>query len=135
MTDGRRSDVSVVVRAAVVLGLACLGDALIYVVLPLHAEAFGIGLALAGVVLAVNRIVPILGYGWVSALNRRFGMRALTATAALGAGFSTLAYGLTTGLAALLVARLVWGMAYGVLNVTTTAYAIGDGQGAVGASD
>jgi hypothetical protein len=29
----------------------------------------------------------------------------------------------------LLLARLVWGFAYGVLNVTTTAYAVGDGQG------
>mgnify|MGYP003348413058 CR=1 FL=1 len=27
----------------------------------------------------------------------------------------------------LLAARLVWGLAYGVLNVTTTAYAIGEG--------
>jgi MFS family permease len=122
------SSSGIVVRAAAVLGLVWLGDALIYVVLPLHAGAFGIGLALVGVVLSVNRIVRILGYGWVSALSRRFGMRALTASAALGAALSTLAYGLFTGLIALLVARLVWGMAYGVLNVTTTAYAIGDGQ-------
>jgi hypothetical protein len=35
---------AVVVRAAAVLGLVWFGDALIYVVLPLHAEAFGIGL-------------------------------------------------------------------------------------------
>lgn len=31
--------------------------------------------------------------------------------------------------AATVMGRLVWGFAYGVLNVTTTAYAIGDGQG------
>ena len=55
--------------------------------------------------LSVNRIVRILGYGWVSTLSRRFGMRALTALAALGAALSTLAYGLFTGLIALLVAR------------------------------
>src|SRR2546430_3130139 len=125
---GVTSDRSVVVRAAAVLGLVWLGDALIYVVLPLHAPAFGISLALVGVVLSVNRIVRILGYGWVSTLSQRFGMRALTASAALGAALSTLGYGLFTGLIALLVARLVWGMAYGVLNVTTTAYAIGDGR-------
>jgi MFS family permease len=118
----------VVVRAAVVLGLVWLGDALIYVVLPLHHAAFGINLALVGVVLSVNRIIRILGYGWVSTLNRRVGMRALTAAAALGAALSTLAYGLVAGLVPLLGARLVWGMAYGVLNVTTTAYAIGDGR-------
>lgn len=95
--------------------------------MPLHAEAFGIGLGLVGVVLSLNRIVRIVGYGWVTSLSRRLGMRALTAWAALGAALSTLAYGTVLGLLPLLLARLVWGLAYGVLNVTTTAYAIGDG--------
>jgi MFS family permease len=110
-----------------VLGLVWLGDALIYVVLPLHAQAFGISLGLVGVVLSLNRIVRILGYGWVTRLSRRLGMRALTAWAALGAALSTLGYGTLLGVLPLLLARLVWGLAYGVLNVTTTAYAIGDG--------
>jgi MFS family permease len=119
----------VVVRAAAVLGLVWLGDALIYVVLPLHADVFGIGLGLVGVVLSLNRIVRIVGYGWVTVLHRRLGLRALTASAALGAALSTVGYGLALGVLPLLAARLVWGFAYGVLNVTTTAYAIGDGQG------
>jgi MFS family permease len=106
------SDVSAVVRAAVVLGLVRLGDALIYVVMPLHAAAFGISLGLVGVVLSANRIVRILGYGWLSAATRRFGMRALTASAAAGAAGSTIAYGVFPGFLPLLVARLVWGMAY-----------------------
>jgi MFS family permease len=122
------SDDAVVVRAAVVLGLVWFGDALIYVVLPLHAAAFGISLGLVGVALSLNRIVRILGYGWVTRLSRRLGMRALTAWAALGAALSTVGYGAAVGLVPLLAARLVWGLAYGVLNVTTTAYAIGDGS-------
>jgi MFS family permease len=123
------SDDAVVVRAATVMGLVWLGDALIYVVLPLHAEAFGIGLGLVGVALSLNRIVRIVGYGWVAFLHRRLGLRVLTASAAFGAALSTVGYGLGLGLLPLLLARLVWGFAYGVLNVTTTAYAIGDGQG------
>jgi MFS family permease len=123
------ADIAVVVRAAAVLGLVWFGDALIYVVLPLHAAAFGIGLGLVGVVLSLNRIVRIVGYGWVTFLHRRLGLRVLTASAALGAALSTVGYGLALGLVPLLLARLVWGFAYGVLNVTTTAYAIGDGQG------
>jgi MFS family permease len=123
------SDDAVVVRAAAVLGLVWFGDALIYVVLPLNAEAFGVGLGLVGVALSLNRIVRIVGYGWVAFLHRRLGLRALTASAALGAALSTVGYGLALGLLPLLIARLVWGFAYGVLNVTTTAYAIGDGQG------
>jgi MFS family permease len=124
-----RADTAVVVRAAMVMGLVWFGDALIYVVLPLHATAFGVGLGMVGVALSLNRIVRIVGYGWVAFLHRRLGLRALTASAALGAALSTIGYGLALGLLPLLFARLVWGLAYGVLNVTTTAYAIGDGQG------
>ena len=123
------SDDAVVVRAAAVLGLVWLGDALIYVVLPLHAAAFGISLGMVGVALSLNRIVRIVGYGWVAFLHRRLGLRALTASAAFGAALSTVGYGLALGLVPLLIARLVWRFAYGVLNVTTTAYAIGDGRG------
>ena len=123
-----RSQGSVVARAAAVLGLVWPGDALIYVVMPLHAPAFGITLGLVGIVLSVNRIVRVLGYGWLSAASRRLGLRALTASAAAGAAASTIAYGVFPGFIPLVIARLVWGMAYAVLNVTTTAYAIGDGQ-------
>jgi MFS family permease len=123
-----RSQLSVVARAAAVLGLVWPGDALIYVVMPLHAPAFGITLGLVGIVLSVNRIVRVLGYGWLSAASRRLGLRALTASAAAGAAASTIAYGVFPGFLPLVIARLVWGMAYAVLNVTTTAYAIGDGQ-------
>ena len=42
------------------LSLALLGDALLYVILPLHAEAFGISLAMVGFLLAINRIIAYL---------------------------------------------------------------------------
>jgi MFS family permease len=116
-----------VVRAAAVMALVWLGDALIYVVMPLHPDAFGVTLGLVGVVLSANRIIRILGYGWLGAASRRFGVRALTAVAALGGAVSTLAYGIFLGLVPLLAARVLWGMSFAVLNVTTTAYAIGDG--------
>src|ERR1051325_10850418 len=102
-----RSERAIVVRAAVVLGLVWFGDALIYVVMPLHAPAFGISLEVVGVVLSVNRIVRILGYGWLRTASRRFGLRALTASASLGAALSTIAYGLVLGLLPLVLARLV----------------------------
>ena len=62
--------------------------------------------------------------------TRRFGANALAAGACAAAALSTLAYGLGTGFAVLLIARLVWGAAYGVLNLTNMAYAYGDGKGA-----
>jgi predicted MFS family arabinose efflux permease len=82
------------------------------------------------VLLAVNRIVRILGYGWVSTLASRLGGRRLTMWACLAAALSTIGYGLTTGFLLLLIARLVWGAAYGVINLTNMAYAYGEGKGA-----
>jgi MFS family permease len=116
------------VVAAAALGLVWLGDALIYVVLPLYPAVFGIDTAAVAILLSANRVIRILGYGWVSPLARRFGANTLTAAACAAAALSTLAYGLTTGFMLLFLARLVWGGAYGVINLTNTAYAYGDGS-------
>lgn len=124
-TDERDYASRAAILSAAVLGLAWMGDSLIYVVLPLNAVAFGIELPLVGLVLSLNRIVRILGYGWIGALSRRFGGRLLMALAAFGAALSTIAYGLAQGVAVLIAARFVWGLAYGVLNVLSTVYALG----------
>jgi MFS family permease len=119
---------SATIVAAASLGLVWLGDALIYVVLPLYPGVFGIETASLAILLSANRVIRILGYGWVSPLARRFGANTLTAVACAAAALSTLAYGLTTGFLLLFIARLVWGGAYGVINLTNTAYAYGDGS-------
>lgn len=116
------------VIAAACLGLVWLGDALIYVVLPLYPAAFGVSVASVAILLSVNRVIRIVGYGWVSPLSRRFGANTLTAAACAAGALSTLAYGLVSGFVLLFVARLMWGGAYGVINLTNTAYAYGDGK-------
>jgi DHA1 family inner membrane transport protein len=126
MADARGYAATVVAAAS--LGLVWLGDALIYVVLPLYPAVFGVETATIAILLSANRVIRILGYGWVSPLARRFGANTLTAAACGAAALSTLAYGLTTGFVLLFVARLVWGGAYGVINLTNTAYAYGDGS-------
>ena len=114
--------------AAACLGLVWLGDALIYVVLPLYPAAFGVEVAAVAILLSVNRVIRIVGYGWVSPLSRRFGANTLTAAACAAARSRRSATGCSTGFVLLFIARLVWGGAYGVLNLTNTAYAYGDGH-------
>ncbi len=116
------------VVAASCLGLVWLGDALIYVVLPLYPAVFGVETATIAILLSANRVIRILGYGWVSPLAQRFGANTLTAAACAAGAISTLAYGLTTGFVLLFIARLMWGGAYGVINLTNTAYAYGNGR-------
>jgi hypothetical protein len=43
--------------ASFVSSLSLLGDALLYVLLPAHADAFGVSLAMVGFLLAINRII------------------------------------------------------------------------------
>jgi MFS family permease len=113
---------------AACLGLVWFGDTVIYVVLPLYALSFGFDAVTVGVLLSVNRVVRILGYGWVAPLARTFGTNVLTATACAAAAVSTLAYGLLSGFVLLFIARMVWGAAWGIINLTMTAYAYGDGK-------
>jgi predicted MFS family arabinose efflux permease len=127
LTYARQRGYSETVIAAAALGLVWLGDALIYVVLPLYPAAFGVEVASVAILLSVNRVIRIVGYGWVSPLSRRFGANTLTAAACAAGALSTLAYGLTSGFVILFIARLMWGGAYGVINLTNTAYAYGDG--------
>jgi MFS transporter, DHA1 family, inner membrane transport protein len=128
VTDSGARQYSDTVIAAASLGFVWLGDSLIYVVLPLYPAAFGIETASVAILLSVNRVIRIIGYGWVSPLSRHFGANTLTAVACAAAALSTLAYGLVTGFALLFLARLVWGAAFGVINLTNTAYAYGDGR-------
>jgi MFS family permease len=113
---------------ATCLGLVWFGDTVIYVVLPLYALAFGFDAVTVGVLLSVNRVVRILGYGWVAPLARAYGTNVLTAAACAAAALSTLAYGLLSGFVWLFIARMIWGAAWGIINLTMTAYAYGDGK-------
>src|ERR1700745_249778 len=116
--------------SAACLGIVWPGDVVLYVVLPLYAGQFGLDALAVGVLLSVNRVVRILGYGWAPPLPRRYGAKALTAAACLAAAFSTLGYGLLGGFVLLFAARVLWGGAWGVINLMMNAYAYGDGRSA-----
>jgi hypothetical protein len=116
--------------AALTLGLSLPGDTVLYLLLPLYAAEFGVGLPEAGVLLAANRLVRIAGYGWVARGYERFGPRAACIAAALGAAASTLGYALLSGLFPLLAARLLWGLSFAALNIATQALATAEAHGA-----
>ena len=115
-----------VATSSSILSLALVGDALIYAVLPVHAESFGIDLVWVGVLLSANRFVRVFAYGWIAGLGQRFGLRRLCIVALLAAIVSTALYGLATGAAALLLARILWGLAFAGLLLVTLGYAVHD---------
>ncbi|MGE0718320.1 MAG: MFS transporter [Alphaproteobacteria bacterium] len=114
--------------SAGVLAFAGMGDALLYVVLPLEGAAFGLSLTWVGILLSANRFARVLLYGEVARLARRIGPRNLSILAAVGAVASSFTYGLVESPWLQLAARVVWGLAFAALNLTTMAYAWGDGR-------
>jgi MFS family permease len=113
-----------VIASSGVLSLALLGDALIYAVLPVHADAFGISMVWVGILLSANRFVRVFAYGLVAQLTDAAGPRRMCIAAACAAVVSTGLYGLGQGELILLAARALWGIAYAILVLATLAYAV-----------
>ncbi|TDH60639.1 MFS transporter [Dankookia rubra] len=116
--------------ASIVLGLTLPTDTVLYLLLPLNAAAFGVTLAEAGLLLAANRLVRILGYGFVARSYERQGPRVACTVAAFGAAGSSLGYALLPGIWWLLAARLVWGLSFAAMNIATQALATAEPKNA-----
>ncbi len=116
-------------RAAATLALTLPGDTVLYLLLPMYAASFGVTLAQAGVLLAANRLVRIVGYGWVARFYARHGDRPTCMLAAAAATVSALGYATLSGFWALVPLRLLWGLAFAALNLSTQAMATADPQG------
>jgi len=117
-------------RAALTLGLCLPSDVVLYLLLPMESQAFGITLAQAGVLLAANRLVRIFGYRHVLNFYARRGDRLTCMLAAGAAAVCALGNSFLCGFAALLVLRLVWGLCFAALNLSTQVLATSEPLGA-----
>src|SRR5262245_16086602 len=108
-------------NAALTLTLALPGDTVLYLLLPLHAATFGITLSEAGLLLAANRIVRVFGYHWVARFYTTRGPRTACLAASVGAILSTFGYAACSGVWLLLIARLMWGLAFAAMNIANQA--------------
>jgi MFS transporter, DHA1 family, inner membrane transport protein len=109
-----------------VLAIALIGDALIYVVLPLYHQEFGVSLAMVGVLLSLNRWIRLLANSAVAHLGDRIGPHIMMIAAAAGSIVSTTLYGLGDGAGLQIFARCLWGVSFAALNLATLAYAVSD---------
>ena len=101
-----------------------MGDSLMYVVLPTAAIEFGLGetLGLAtsfwiGLALSINRFIRLASNAFAASVYYRFGVRWPYVISVATGALTTLAYGLGTGLAVLLLARVFWGVSYSYLRL------------------
>ena len=122
------------VFAVAPIAAVIMGDSLMYVVLPVAADDFGVsdrlGFAASfwiGLALSINRFIRLVSNATAASVYQRFGVRwPFVASIAAGA-LTTLAYGLGRGLALLLLARAVWGISYSFMRLAAhlTAFGVG----------
>lgn len=117
-------------HAAMSLSAALPCDIVLYLLLPMYAEQFHVTLAEAGILLAANRLVRIAGYRWVAAFYACRGDRPTCLLAVGAAILCALGYTVASGFWALLPLRLLWGMAFAGLNLSTQAMSTAHAQGA-----
>ncbi|TDV72812.1 MFS transporter [Pseudomonas sp. LP_7_YM] len=117
-------------RSATVLSFCLPSDVLLYLLLPMNADAFGISLAEAGILLAANRLVRIFGYSYVVRFYASRGDRAAVMLAATVSMICALGNSFISGFWWLLILRLGWGLSYAALNLSTQALATSDPAGA-----
>jgi DHA1 family inner membrane transport protein len=116
--------------SAIALAVALPADTVLYLLLPMFAPQFGVSVTEAGILLAANRLVRIMGYGWVAKFYARRGDRPTDTLAVIAAAISALGYATLSGLWLLLPMRLIWGLAFAALNLSTQAMATAQAAGA-----
>lgn len=99
------------------LALSLAGDSTIYAVLPNQIDVVGINLGVVGILLGANRLIRIPGNIIAGFLNDRLGRRRLFLLGLFLGVLSTLTYSLVTGFWQLLAGRLLWGIAWALINV------------------
>ncbi|SDG27817.1 Predicted arabinose efflux permease, MFS family [Pseudomonas abietaniphila] len=117
-------------RSATVLSLCLPSDVLLYLLLPMNADAFGISLPEAGILLAANRLVRIFGYSYVVRFYAKHGDRPTVMLAAVVSALCALGNSFISGFWWLLILRLGWGLTFGALNLSTQALATSEPGGA-----
>lgn len=116
--------------SAIALAVALPADTVLYLLLPMFAPQFGVSVAEAGILLAANRLVRIMGYSWVARFYAGRGDRPTDTLAVIAAAIAALGYATLSGLWLLLPMRLLWGLAFAALNLSTQATATATAVGA-----
>ena len=114
--------------ASLALAFASFGDAFLYPFLPVNHAAVGVPVAWIGVLLSVNRFVRIFSNTLIVRLLARNGLRLITILASALAILSTAGYVLAASTGMWLLLRVVWGLAFSAMRISTIGYSLQQSQ-------
>ncbi|WP_257352306.1 MFS transporter [Pseudalkalibacillus decolorationis] len=103
---------------ALITAICMLGDAMLYIVLPVYWKDFGLtSIWQVGVLLSVNRFVRLPLTPFVGWLYHRISKRTGVLIAVSLAVLTTFSYGVLNGFWVLLIMRCLWGVAWAFLRL------------------
>lgn len=109
--------------ASGVMAFAALGDAMLYIVLPIYGLEMGFTALYIGILLSANRFVRIISNTYIANIVNRIGMKKVLIATSILAVITTMMYGLKMGFIPFLIARLLWGLSYSGQKIATLNYA------------
>ncbi len=112
-----RRQLRLLIPVGLAISLSLPGDQTLYAVLPTQAQAVGISLGMVGVLLGINRLIRIPGNPIAGLLYDQFERRRLFLLGLLLGTLSTASYAIAQSFPAWLAGRLLWGIAWSLLNV------------------
>lgn len=112
-----RQQIRLLLPLGTAMALSLTGDLTMYAVLANQIEVMGIGLGVVGLLLGVNRMIRIPGNLVAGALYDRSRRRRLFLIGLSLGIVSTLSYSLVRGFWPLLFGRMLWGIAWSLINV------------------
>lgn len=115
---GRASPARVLVPLGLAIVLSLAGDQTLYATLATQTNVVGISVAAVGVMLGVNRLVRIPGNLLGGLVVDRVGRRAPFVAGMLLGTLSTASYAFAHGFWSLLAGRILWGLAWVLINVS-----------------
>jgi len=107
-----------VIQVAIITAVALLGDAMLFIVLPIYYEQFGLtALWQIGLLLSINRLIRLPINPFVAWFYRRYSLRTGLFIATTLAALTTFSYGVATSFIVLVIARMLWGVAWSFLRM------------------
>ncbi len=114
------------ILASVTLSLCLVSDSLLYLLLPLYFEDFGLAFIWVGILLSVNRLIRILLQSWLVTWYEILGVRNTVLLSVILAGVGCSFFSYNASIYWLLAARLMWGVAYSLMRMSCLFLATSD---------
>ena len=110
------------ITSAFIMAMAGMGDALLYVYLPVHGTALGFSTVMIGVLLSVNKFVRFFFNRWVAAAGNALGIKSILMVGVIISAFTTLVYALNPPIWIWVLSRILWGLSFSAMRFSCYQY-------------